>query len=191
MTVGGQAKVLNAQEWAKLEKVCNSETHKVIWALLRFTGCRSQEARLLRVENVYSNPEKRILHNLIYFPKNIRKGGKYAISIPIHEKLKSYLENYNTPLVGYLFPSPRDSKKPLSYEAILKYLDNCAKKAGFGHQKITTHSGRRSFVTYLHEMGASLPTIQSFTGHRSLQNLQRYIEISEDHKTAMLNNVAL
>lgn len=46
MTVGGQAKVLNAQEWSRLEKVGQSITHRTIWAILRFTGCRSQEARL-------------------------------------------------------------------------------------------------------------------------------------------------
>ncbi|EAZ89086.1 hypothetical protein [Crocosphaera chwakensis] len=53
MSVGGKAKVLNATEWAKLEKVGQSITHQTIWALLRFTGCRSQEARLLTVDNVY------------------------------------------------------------------------------------------------------------------------------------------
>ena len=42
MSVGGQAEILNAQDWSKLEKVGQSVKHQTIWALLRFTGCRSQ-----------------------------------------------------------------------------------------------------------------------------------------------------
>ncbi len=191
MTVGGKAKVLDARQWAKLEKVCKSEVHKVIWALLRFTGCRSQEARLLTVDNVYSDPENRVVRDAVYFPKKIRKGGKFAISVPINEKLKTYLQNYNPPLVGFLFPSPRNPEKSLSYEAILKYLENCAEKAGLGHEKITTHSGRRSLITHLHSEGFSLKMIQSVTGHRSLKNLEPYIEVDENQVATMVNQVAL
>ncbi|MGK7885712.1 MAG: tyrosine-type recombinase/integrase [Crocosphaera sp.] len=191
MSVGGQAKILNAQEWARLEKVGQSITHQTIWALLRFTGCRSQEARLLQVENVYLDPVKKILREMVYFPKQIRKGKKHPISVPITKKLKWYLNRYTPNESGYLFPSPRKPDCPISYEAILKYLDNAAKKAGMGHEKITTHSGRRSLVTHLHESGASLETIRQVTGHRSLTNLQKYIEVGTDQVAAAINNIAL
>lgn len=191
MTVGGKAKVLNAQQWAKLEKVGQSITHQTIWALLRFTGCRSQEARLLTVDNVYLDPVKREVRDCIYFPKKIRKGKKWAISVPINEKLESYLKRYEAPKSGYLFPSPRNPEKPISYEAIYKYMKNAAVKAGMGHQKIATHSGRRSLITHLHQNGVSLKTIQGITGHRHLQNLSPYVELYDALIRGALGNVSL
>ncbi len=191
MTVGGKAKVLNAQEWAKLEKVGQSITHRTIWALLRFTGCRSQEARLLKVDNVYIDPAKGEIRELIFFPKKIRKGKKFSISVPVTEKLKWYLQQYQPPNSGYLFPSPRNSEKPISYEAIYKYMKSAAAKAGMSHHKIATHSGRRSLITHLHENGVSLKTIQGITGHVSLQNLQPYVEVYDSLIRAALNGTCL
>ena len=103
MARGGRVKVLDAKEWARLEKVGQSITHQTIWALLRFTGCRSQEARLLKVDNVYVDPEKKILREMIYFPREIRKGKQADISVPITSKLRSYLENYRK--FGFKAPS--------------------------------------------------------------------------------------
>ncbi len=191
MSVGGQAKILSPHEWSRLEKVGQSVTHKTIWALLRFTGCRSQEARLLKVENVYIDPAKKVFREMVFFPKEIRKGKKFSISVPMTEKLRCYLEKYDCPESGYLFPSPRNPDCPISYEAILKYLQNAATKAGLGHEKIATHSGRRSLVTHLHKNGVSLETIRRITGHRSLANLQKYIEVGEDEVAAAIDNVAL
>ena len=191
MSVGGQAEILNAQDWSKLEKVGQSVKHQTIWALLRFTGCRSQEARLLTVDNVYSDPVNRVVKDQVYFPKKIRKGKKWAISVPITKKLRWYLERYDCPTSGYLFPSSRNPDKPISYEAVYKYMKDAATKAGLGHQKISTHSGRRSLVTHLHEAGSSLETIRQITGHRSLQNLQAYIEVRKDQVAAAIDNVPL
>ena len=191
MSVVGQAEILNAQDWSNLEKAGPSIKHQTIWALLRFTGCRSQEARLLMVDNVYLDPVKRVVKDQVYFPKQIRKGKKWAISVPITKKLKWYLERYDCPTSGYLFPSPRNPNSPISYEAVYKYMKDCAAKMGLGHKKVTTHSGRRSLVTALHEGGSSLETIRRITGHRSLQNLQAYIEVRKDQVAAAIDNVPL
>jgi integrase/recombinase XerD len=191
MTVGGQAKVLNAQEWSRLEKVGQSITHRTIWAILRFTGCRSQEARLLNVDNVYVDPVERITRDCIFFPANIRKGKKWAISVPINSKLKSYLKCYPVPESGFLFPSPRDPQKAISYEAIYKYLKQSAAACGLGHEKIGTHCGRRSLITHLAQQGVNPRLIQTISGHRSLNTLQRYIEVSDGQKIEALENLSL
>ncbi|MDJ0600747.1 MAG: tyrosine-type recombinase/integrase [Crocosphaera sp.] len=191
MTVGGKVKVLNAGEWSRLEKVGQSITHQTIWALLRFTGCRSQEARLLKVDNVYSDPVKGVIRDSVYFPKTIRKGKKWSISVPVTEKLKWYLERYQAPTSGYLFPSPRNPEKPISYEAVYKYMKDAVAKAGLGHHKIATHSGRRSLITHLHSNGVSLRTIQGITGHRSLQNLQTYVEVYDNLIRSALGGACL
>lgn len=191
MVIGGQVKVLNAREWQKLEKCGQSITHQTIWALLRFTACRSQEARLLEVDHVYVDPVNRVLRKDIYFPKKIRKGKKRSINVPITPKLAYYLKRYDCPTFGYLFPSPRNPEKPLSYEAIYKYLKEAATNAGMGHHKIGTHSGRRSMITSLHKSGSSLETIRQITGHISLQNLQPYVEVDPEQVAKAIDNMAL
>lgn len=189
--VGGQVKVLDAKQWAKLEKYGKSVLHQTIWALLRFTACRCQEARLLTVDNVYSDPGKGIVKDTVFFPKHIRKGKKRSVTVPVTDKLRHYLEKYQNPLEGYLFPSPRNPDKPLSYEAVYKYLKNAVNEAGLGHEKIATHSGRRSLITHLHQSGVSLETIRQITGHMTLQNLQPYIEVDSNQIATAIENVAL
>ncbi len=191
MSIGGKVKALNASQWAKLEKHGQSITHQTIRAILRCTACRSQEARLLRVDNVYLDPAKRIVKDEIFFPASIRKGKKRSLSIPVSDKLLSYLERYQPQEFGYLFPSPRNPEKPISYEGIYKYMKEAVIKAGLNHQKIATHSGRRSLVTDLHNQGVSLETIRGITGHVSLVNLQPYVETEARLLKQALNNSTL
>ncbi|MDJ0510049.1 MAG: tyrosine-type recombinase/integrase [Crocosphaera sp.] len=209
MTTIGKAKVLSASQWSALEEAGKSITHQTIWALLRFTACSSQEVRFLTVEsvyadtllksvspytlqkNVYTDTLQRVVRKAIYFPKQIRKGKKLSISVPITEKLRWYLERYQAPESGYLFPSPRNHERPISYEAIYKYMKEAAVKAGLGDEKVTTHSGRRSLVTHLYNSGASVEIIKEVTGYRSLQNLQSCIDFSQNQVLAAINNTAL
>ena len=45
---------------------------------------------------------------------------------------------------------------------------------------VSTHSFRRSLATVLHSNGAPLKAIASITGHKSLDSLQRYIDITPE-----------
>jgi hypothetical protein len=59
--IGGQVAVLNDKQWDKIERCMSNSTHKTMLAIMRLTACRSQEVRLLRVEDVYSDPKLRKL----------------------------------------------------------------------------------------------------------------------------------
>ncbi|GBF79705.1 tyrosine-type recombinase/integrase [Aphanothece sacrum] len=186
---GGQVKVLDTKQWSKLEKNCLSQVHQTMWAIMRFTGCRSCEVRFLKVENVYSDPVKGIVRPEIFFPASIRKGKKQSLSVPVNSTLLSYLELYQPPTDGYLFPSPRNPEQPISYEAVYKYLKVTAEKAGLSHEKIGTHSGRRSLITNLAKQGVHPRVIQTISGHQSLSSLQRYIEVSDAQKVNALESI--
>lgn len=47
------------------------------------------------------------------------------------------------------------------------------------HQLISSHTGRRTFITLSLEYGMRPEVLQRVTGHASLQHLQKYIKISE------------
>ena len=48
--------------------------------------------------------------------------------------------------------------------------------------KATTHSYRRTQLTELHKKGVPLRVVQSLSGHRSLDTLSRYLEVSDQDK---------
>ena len=48
--------------------------------------------------------------------------------------------------------------------------------------KATTHSYRRTQLSQLHKKGVPLRVVQKLSGHRSLDTLQRYLEVSDQDK---------
>ena len=55
---------------------------------------------------------------------------------------------------------------------------------------VSLHSFRRSLATTMAQKGASLRTVQRFTGHASVGQLQNYIEVSESDEAAALDLIA-
>ncbi|MEG3436511.1 tyrosine-type recombinase/integrase [Pannus brasiliensis CCIBt3594] len=184
----GQAAVLSAEQWARLEKYANP-THRLIWALCRFTAARISEALRLTVGDVYRDPAKREHFPEIVYPREIRKGRDKNHPVPVSSALSIYLKAYTPSLASddWLFPGQKGNH--LSYEAAIKYLQSCRNKAGLHNLKISTHSGRRSCLTELARNGTNIRVIQSISGHASLSNLQRYIEVDPKQKINALEGI--
>lgn len=186
----GQASVLSQKEWSKLESVCDSNTHRVIWALLRYTGARINEVLCLRFCDVYADYEKRSIYDAITYRKETRKGQDKNHTVPVCSQLKLLLRGYVQPVQSeWMFPSPIDFNKPISYEAVLRYLHRKAHLAGLGNLRVTTHSGRRSCITELARAGTDIKTIQAVSGHASLANLARYIETDPERTKNALEGI--
>ena len=64
---------------------------------------------------------------------------------------------------------------PTSADAILR--EACDK---IGLEGVSTHSMRRTALTVMHRAGIPLGVLQKISGHRSLQALQKYLEVSEE-----------
>lgn len=167
-----KASVLNDDQWSRLER--NSQIlHRTIWAMMRFTSCRVSTAIALTVDDVYAGG---IPRDAIYFSKEILKGKLNSLTIPISDRLRQYLEAYDQPATGWLFPSPVDGDRPISYPTVINYMKSQASKNGLGELQVTPHSCRRSALTHLCQQGIDLRTIQAISGHRSLRSLQEYLD---------------
>ena len=136
----------------------------------------------LRWENVTENE--------IVLPKNITKKKTRTRSIPTNPRLWAELmlwrdrqctthgrEPDRSELV---FPNARDPSRHMSRQAIDKALRGAC--AELGVAGASTHSLRRSALTAASDKGVPLRVLQSISGHRSLDTLQRYLDVKDEAK---------
>jgi integrase/recombinase XerD len=68
-------------------------------------------------------------------------------------------------------------------DAELRKAIDRAGLAGLGY---STHSTRRGFITSLHRNGVNIRVIQDITGHKNLNVLSGYIDVTDEQKRAAL-----
>jgi len=170
----GQAKILSKAEEAKLfADGFTSDRDRALFGICLYTGCRISEACKLLAVDVYNAIGVRAK---ILIRKGNTKGKQETRTVPTHPKLKAYLETYQSSRAN-LFPGRHGLGHihPSSADAILRAA--CDR---VGLEGISTHSFRRSALTRMSAAGVPLRTIQKISGHKSLNELQKYLEVSEE-----------
>lgn len=171
----GKAKVLSQQEIQRLfTEGLLTTRDKTLCAVMLYTACRVKEGVTLKIKDVYDS-KGRVRPELI-----IRKGntkGKLATrTIPVLDDLRRHLELYKpkTSADGYLFPG-RWGRGHLheDYAAII-FREGCKRVDIEG---ASTHSCRRTALTLMSNAGIPLRVIQEISGHRNLEQLQKYLEV--------------
>jgi integrase len=137
------------------------------------TAMRRLEILSIRIEHIDCRKRE------IYIPK--AKCG--ARTQPMTASLAHYLEQYlitkTTPGQVFLFPS--DTSESGHREEIEKPFRRVVKTAGLDVTKVCRHTLRHTAITHLVQAGVDLPTVQRFSGHRSIQMVFRYSHQSKDH----------
>lgn len=174
----GQAAVLTIEEINKLfEELNKNSKFACLFAICFFTGCRVSEALRLDTTDIKDSH--------IVFRKSITKGKLKSRAIAINPALKKYLEAYKIPKSGAMFPGRRGIAEFVSRYSADRVLRKACKVAGI--QGCSTHSFRRSSLTYMHRSGMSLRTIQKISGHADLGTLQLYLEVSDEEMKDAIN----
>jgi integrase/recombinase XerD len=158
-----------------------SPHHRLIFALCWFTAERPGAILKLTVGNVFEKPG--IPRSAIVIPARSRKD-RTTREVPVSRKLRSLLIQFIHPPSGWLFPSPLDNEQPLSFSAYQKALTRAFNSLGFSGY--STYSTRRGAITHLSRQGLSVRNIQAISGHKSLDNLQRYIDVSPAEREAAI-----
>jgi integrase/recombinase XerD len=170
----GQAKVLTPTEIGKLFGAFESDRDRALFGICLYTGCRISEACSMLTTDAYDAAGVR---TKITLRKANTKGKQETRQIPVNAVLKGYLETYRARAgKHYLFPGRhgRGHINPKSADEILR--ETCDRLGLVG---VSTHSFRRTALTQMSSAGIPLRVIQEISGHRSLQALQRYLEVSE------------
>ena len=80
----------------------------------------------------------------------------------------------------YIFPGRYGFNEPLSVRAFQYALKDATNKTEI--TKFSSHGFRRTCLTSGNSKGVSLRTLQELSGHKSLETLKRYLEVSEEQK---------
>lgn len=167
----GQAKVLNPSEISRLFlELKKKPRDAALFAICLFTGCRISEALQLETTD--------FIENHIIFRKSTTKGKLKTRTVPIHPGLKPFLEVYQPKKPGLMFPAHWGENPIMSRHSADRILRRSCRRAGI--VGVSTHSFRRTALTYMNRSGVPLRTIQELSGHKDLGSLQKYLEVDPD-----------
>ncbi|WP_445631151.1 tyrosine-type recombinase/integrase [Nostoc sp. DSM 114167] len=188
----GRAKVLTQSEIQLIfSDGLDNNRDRTLFGVCLFSACRIRECCTLLTQDIYT-PKGNVRPRLIIRKANTK--GKLATrSIPVIEDLRQLLGEYY-PLAGksYLFPGRSDGH--ISEDSAARILRGACKQAGI--IGVSTHSFRRSALSQMSNAGIPLRVIQEISRHRNLEQLQRYLEVSDEQvlgaaaSLAMLSPVA-
>jgi integrase/recombinase XerD len=171
----GRAKVLTQSEIQLIfSDGLDNDRDRALFGVCLFSACRIRECCTLLTQDIYT-PKGNVRPRLIIRKSNTK--GKLATrSIPVIEDLRRLLVEYY-PLAGddYLFPGRSDGH--ISEDSAARILREACKQAGI--IGVSTHSFRRTALTQMSNAGIPLRVIQEISGHRNLEQLQRYLEVTD------------
>ncbi len=184
----GRAKILTQAEIQLLfSKGFQNTRDRALFGICLYTACRINEACTLRTGDVY-DAKGRVRPELI-----IRKGntkGKLATrTIPVLDDLRRRLVQYHPPDAhGFLFPGRHGRRHLLADSASLLLREACKR---VGIEGVSTHSFRRTALTQMSDAGIPLRVIQEISGHRTLDELMKYLEVRPDQVKGAIASLSM
>ncbi|MCC5611052.1 site-specific integrase [Nostoc sp. CHAB 5834] len=183
----GRAKVLTQQEIQLIfSDGLDNGRDRALFGVCLFSACRIRECCTLLTQDIYT-PKGNVRPRLIIRKSNTK--GKLATrSIPVIEDLRRLLVEYY-PLAGdnYLFPGR--SNGHISEDSAARILRvACQQVDIFG---VSSHSFRRTALTQMSNAGIPLRVIQEISGHRNLEQLQRYLEVTDNQVLGAAASLAM
>lgn len=183
----GRAKVLTQSEIQLIfSDGLDNGRDRTLFGVCLFSACRIRECCTLQTQDIYT-PKGNVRPRLIIRKSNTK--GKLATrSIPVIEDLRRLLVEYY-PMAGdvYLFPGRSDGH--ISEDSAARILRTACKQAGI--IGVSTHSFRRTALTQMSNAGIPLRVIQEISGHRNLEQLQKYLEVSDEQVLGAAASLAM
>lgn len=180
-----QARVLNEDQLKLLLRIVKftryHDRNRVVVLLSFLAGLRSKEIAALRIKDVFSEVGE--VKDTIYL-KSYQTKGKSDQQVVVNETLRREIGKFvgkNQYLLnnreGCLLRSQK-TRSGFSSQTIQNLFRFLYQQAHI--ENASSHSGRRSFITNLSELGVSTRVIQTLARHSSMATTQRYIDVSVD-----------
>lgn len=162
----GQAAILSSEQFEEL-LAASPPKYQLLWAICYYTSCRISEALQLTRSD--------IVGDRIIFRATTTKDKKTR-DIKISTRLAAIMTEVGLPDKGFLFAGG-DGKHLTRQRADAKLRSLCDY---LGFRGVSSHSFRRTSITNLHNAGIPLKHIQKRSGHATLANLARYVEVNQE-----------
>ena len=143
---------------------------RVPFALLLFTGQRGSDVRRMGWQDVRENA----IHVI-----QLKTGQK--LWIPLHADLATVLEPWRKDVGTILLTS---FSKPFTVKGIGNFMADKIAAAGLP-ARCVTHGLRKAAARRLAEAGCSTKEIAAITGHRTLQEIERYTQAADQKRLAV------
>ena len=156
---------------------------RALFGLCRYTAARISEVCQMKISDVLM-PSGKVKAEIV-FRSETTKGEYGQKSVKVSPNLRVLLEAYEVPQKGlYLFPGRHGRRhiNPVSTSHIFKEVCD---RLELHH--VSTHSFRRTAINRMREAGFLLEEIQRISGHRSLDGLSHYLEVSEARLSDAVN----
>ena len=163
---------------------------RTLFGVCLYTAARIAEACSLLSEDVYTSSGK--VRDFINIRKGATKGKLATRTIPVIEDLRSLLQTWQ-PHAGstYLFPGRHTSHnfRHITSDSAAVILREACKRVGI--EGASTHSFRRTALTQMSNVGIPLRVIQQISGHRTLTELQKYLEVSDSQVKGAIASLSM
>ena len=184
----GKAKVLSQEDIQLLfNEGLTTLRDRCLFGICLFTACRINEACTLRRTDVFD--KKRNVRPELIIRKGNTKGKLATRTIPVNEDLRTLLSEYNPPTYQwFLFPASLTTGhiRPDTASRILrKAFDR------IGIEGASTHSFRRTALTQMSNNGVPLRIIQEVSGHKSLDILEKYLEVRPEQVRGAISGLSI
>ena len=186
----GQAAILSPAEIELLFSAgLQTDRDRTLFGFCLYTACRIAEACSMQSEDVYTSAGK--VRDFINIRKSATKGKLATRTIPVIEDLRSLLIVWQ-PQAGptYLFPGRHSHNfRHISSDSAAVILREACHRVGI--EGASTHSFRRTALTQMSNSGIPLRVIQQVSGHRTLTELQKYLEVSDSQVKGAIASLSL
>ncbi|VEP12850.1 Integrase [Hyella patelloides LEGE 07179] len=186
----GRAKILTTEEIQLLFNegfTLNPNRDRTLFAVCLYTACRINECVTLKIQDVYDSRKR--VRPILMIRKGNTKGKLATRTIPVIEDLRIRLDQFKPPTTrGYLFPG-RHGKNHLNSGSADWILREACKRVGI--EGVSTHSFRRTALTQMSNAGVPLRIIQEISGHRTLDELYKYLEVQPEQVKGAIANLSM
>lgn len=189
--VVSQAKVLNEKELRRVMLYCANHKHalrnKSMLLMTHLSGMRVGEVAAIKLGDVIA--QDGAIKSDIYLTAAQTKGDR-GRTVLFPKRLQELVEQYikarfkvadisavDAALFNRaLFPTQKSPKRGFTPNTLAQLFHYLYKRAGI--DGASSHSGRRSFITNLSELGVSVFVLKELAGHQSITTTQRYVTVN-------------
>jgi len=172
----GRIVYLTPEQIDRLERCAREHQSLAIFLFIKIgldTSMRRMEILSIKISNIDLERQRIFIPNA----KAGKRNQPMTKSLAVY--LREYLSNNMERSQVWLFPSPRS--KTGHTVSIEKRFIEVVKSAGLDPGEITRHTLRHTAITHLVQAGVDLPTVQSVSGHKSLDMVAKYAHANGAH----------